>query len=259
MDRQKVIVITGTDTGVGKTLVTACLARALRLRGCDVRVVKPFASGIDPNQDEEVAFRADDALLLRGASGMDEAELTDIRLRSFQAPLTPQTAAALEGRDADYDAVVRETQAIMASSSLLLIEGVGGVAVPITPGKLFSDFLVDLGAPPCFIVSRSQLGTINHTYLTVEHLRRKQVPILGLIFTRTNGGSLTLAEDHGPLLAAEITGLRSLGLIEHYPNFAQAQTLTGALCALPWNDTSIQGLADYILHPESEDEFKTPA
>jgi dethiobiotin synthetase len=237
---------------VGKTLVAACLARALRLRGYPVQVLKPLATGIDPDADEELGFRDDDALLLRAAAGADDQPLEAIRFESWPAPLAPQTAAQLAGRELDYDALVERVRMAMADhEGVLLIEGVGGVAVPIAPGILFSDFLVAIGAPETIVVARSALGTINHTVLTLDHLRGRDIPVLGLIFTRVQGGSLTLAEDHGPLLAGEVTGARVLGLLEHAPKYAEAQTLTGALCSLPWEDPTIQGIVDYITHSES--------
>lgn len=247
-----VIVITGTDTGVGKTLVTACLARALRLRGCAVRVLKPMATGIDPEADEESAFRDDDAALLRGAAGADHLPLEAVRFEARRPPLAPQTAAELDHRPLDYDGLVEKVrEAIATRDGFLLIEGVGGVAVPIVQGILFSDFIVAIGSHPCIVVARSALGTINHSVLTMEHLRSRDIPVVGLVFSRIHGGPLTLAEEHGPLLAAEVTGAPILGLMEYATDYAVAQTLTGALCALPWDDPTIQGLADYLTtkHP----------
>jgi dethiobiotin synthetase len=84
----------------------------------------------------------------------------------------------------------------------------------------------------------------------MDHLRSRDIPVIGLVFSRTTGGPLTLAEDHGPLLAAEVTGAPILGLMEYAADYAAAQTLTGALCSLPWNDPTIQGLADYLTTKE---------
>ncbi|MCX7624842.1 MAG: dethiobiotin synthase [Candidatus Sumerlaeaceae bacterium] len=199
--------ITGTDTGCGKTVVTASLAKALAARGVDVGVAKPFASGLDPETPEEIS----DIRYLQRAAGLNEPleQVCPIRLR---LPLAPANAAPLEGKQLNIEMVARAMRRYMSCHKITLIEGIGGAAVPLTESYLVSDFVKDL-AVPVLIVSRSALGTINHTLLTVEHLRSKNVTIFGLAFNRIHGGALDLAEEVGPPLAARIAGVRNFGIV----------------------------------------------
>lgn len=234
------LIITGTDTGVGKTIVTAALARALTARGTVPALRKPFASGVAPS----CTFRDDDGLLLQAATGGESLEV--IRPEPFQAPLAPLSSARLEGRPAQTTARLESLLQSMKQNQITLVEGVGGAAVPIDDGLLFSDFARMLGAP-ALVVARSALGTVNHTLLTVEHLRNRGIEVAGVVFVRNTCGALSLAEETGPPLAAEFAGVRNFGLLPHVAALAEAKTVEEAVAALPADAEAIQAIAEWFL------------
>lgn len=152
--------ITGIGTGVGKTLITAGLAHQSRLAGREVRTLKPIITGYAGEHDP-------DSSILMQASG--QGDLDAVSPWRFDAPLSPHLAAAKEGRDILPFDLLRFCQQNPQPDSLTLIEGVGGIMVPITPDYLVLDWMKALGLP-VVLVSSSYLGAINHTLLTVKTL-----------------------------------------------------------------------------------------
>lgn len=161
--------VTGTDTGVGKSVVTAALAAALADAGVAVRALKPIASGVEPGTAGE-----DAGLLALADHHPAEAAF------AFEAPLSPHLAAREEGRVLDREAVRAWVRARCADVTLL--EGVGGWTVPLGPGWRVSDLAADFGAP-VLVVARNRLGVINHTLLTVEAIRASGLTVAGLVLT----------------------------------------------------------------------------
>jgi dethiobiotin synthetase len=153
-----VIVVTGTDTDVGKTVFAAALAGAL-----GARYWKPVQAGLDPRAD------IDSVAQLSGARVLPEA----YRLTT---PCSPHRAAAIDGVTIDQARL-----ALPDVDGPLVVEGAGGVLVPITPDRLFAD-LFALWAMPVVLVARTGLGTINHSLLSIEALRHRGVPIRGIAF-----------------------------------------------------------------------------
>jgi dethiobiotin synthetase len=170
------IFITGTDTAVGKTLVTAALARSLKELGFDVGVMKPVETGV-------VKGRASDAgRLTRAAQVSDSPDL--VRPYAFRLPVAPLDAARAERRTIKVATIMRAYRQLQAQYDLLLIEGVGGVHVPITPKLDVLDLIEKLKAP-VLVVGRVGLGGVNHAMLTLNALRERKVPILALVLNRT--------------------------------------------------------------------------
>ena len=162
-EMKQIIFITGTDTGVGKTFVTAALVRALRKAGVHAGAVKPFATG---NRDDARALRA----------AMDgELTLAEINPVFFRRPLAPMVAARLEGRR-----VPLRVRLSAQRFELLLVEGIGGWLVPLTEQVMVADWVATRGWP-IVIVARAGLGTLNHTLLTVEAARRRGAKIAAVI------------------------------------------------------------------------------
>ncbi|MCM3748004.1 dethiobiotin synthase [Paenibacillus pasadenensis] len=165
--------VTGTDTGVGKTVVTAAIAAALRSEGKNIGVWKPVQSGAALGQGITDAER-----LLKG-SGM--LELPDaVSPFTFEAPLAPMLAARQAGVELTMDGLIAAGTPLAERYDALLVEGAGGVAVPLTEDALVADFMAELGMP-ALIVARAGLGTINHTLLTASYLRNRGIPLLGVI------------------------------------------------------------------------------
>lgn len=155
--------VTATGTGVGKTFVTAALAAAARRAGCSVRALKPLVSGFDPAD-----WSKSDPAILLAAQGLPPAALDRVAPWRFVAPLSPDMAAARECRLIELGALVQFCRAALAGpEEVVLIEGVGGVMVPLDEGHTVLDWIRALDIP-VLLVAGSYLGTISHT-LTALH------------------------------------------------------------------------------------------
>jgi len=190
------IFVTATDTGVGKTFVAAGLARALKARGLDVGVMKPVASGgrrLDAQgADKDAGLVCDDARQLAEAVDASD-ELSLINPVCFEAPLAPLVAARLEGRRVDLGVVWRAYEALCERHDFLVVEGVGGLLVPIDDGATVLDLITVLRLP-ALIVTRPTLGTINHTLLTVRYAREHGVDVAGLVINAAEPACPELVE-----------------------------------------------------------------
>lgn len=173
--------VTATDTGVGKTFVTAALATALRARGRDVAVFKPVQSGAtaeDPSGD---------AVLL----GAD-------CVYAFAAPLAPLVAARAEGRTIELEPILARARELVREHELLLVEGAGGLLVPLAEDLDLADLALALGLP-LVIVARAGLGTVNHTLLTIEAARARGLELAGVVL---NGRSDESTAENAALIEA---------------------------------------------------------
>lgn len=179
--------VTGTDTSVGKTVVTAALAAALHAAGVGVRALKPVASGV-PDGDP-----GEDAALLGLAAG--HAPLGALRLR---APLSPHRAAALEGVAVHPQALV--DWVLSERGAVTLVEGAGGWEVPITFAFRVSHLAAALGWP-VLVVARNRLGVLNHALLTVEAVRRSGCHVAGVALVEGE------ADEAAPHNAADLAAL----------------------------------------------------
>jgi dethiobiotin synthetase len=159
-----VLLVTGTDTGVGKTVVTAALAAAATAAGASVAVLKPAQTGIAPGIESDV-----DAVVRLAAPAVARS------LADFPAPLAPLVAAeSADKPPLALDAVLAAVSALRSSHDLVLVEGAGGLLVPMGPGWTNADVAQQLGEP-ALVVVRAGLGTLNHTALTLEALTRRGV------------------------------------------------------------------------------------
>jgi len=180
------LLVTGTDTGVGKSVVTAALAAALAEAGVDVRALKPVASGVPEGDPGE------DAALLGLAAGHAPASLHRLR-----TPVSPHRAAALEG-------VVVEPAAILAwvrenTGTVTIVEGAGGWEVPLARGWRVSDLGRALGWP-VLVVAADRLGVLNHTLLTVAAVRAAGLPLAGVVLTGAVDPDAAPMDNHAELL-----------------------------------------------------------
>lgn len=191
--------VTGTDTGVGKTLVTAALALALRARGVDVGVVKPVQTG------------EGDAETLRRWAELHE-EPGEIAPLSFAAPLAPLVAARLEGRELELEEVAERTRKAARRHDVVLVEGAGGLLVPVGPGWTMADLAARLGLP-LLVVARAGLGTVNHTLLTVAEARRRGLAVAGVVLN----GAVDLSSDTNAELIESFGDVRVLAQIPPLP------------------------------------------
>jgi dethiobiotin synthetase len=167
--------VTGTDTGVGKSVVAAALCAALVERGEAVTAFKPVVTGLDEPPDE---WPADHELLALAAGARQSPE--QVAPYRFGPPLSPHYAAELAAETIEPARLV--AAALAAGDGPLVAEGVGGLLVPITPGYLVRDLAIDLGLP-LVIAARTGLGTINHTLLTIEAARAAGLSVAGVVMT----------------------------------------------------------------------------
>jgi dethiobiotin synthetase len=200
--------VTGTDTGVGKTVVTRGLALALRADGRTVGILKPVQSGA----------RADDP-------AGDAAVLGATCVYAFEAPLAPLVAARLEGATVELEPLVRAAERLAAANDLLLVEGAGGLLVPLAPGLLVAD-VARAFALPLVVVGRAGLGTVNHVLLTLEAARARGLEVAAVVL---NGAGDESTADNPEMIAA--FG-ESAPLVVRVPLTATAEEHLGELAAL---------------------------
>ncbi|WP_423793196.1 dethiobiotin synthase [Methanocaldococcus indicus] len=166
------IFITGTDTGVGKTYTSKILGKELKKEGINVGYLKPIETG-----------GREDTITLKKALNLDD-DLNIINPINLKLPLSPNIAFEVENSHLTLDEIknkIKESFEYLKNKyDFLIVEGAGGVCVPIKDNFLMSDLIkfLDLDA---VIVSRPNLGTINHTLLTIEHLRNKGINVKGVI------------------------------------------------------------------------------
>lgn len=166
--------ITGTDTGVGKTVVTGALGYTLQQRGLRVGVMKPIETGCDNGNT-----RNSDAERLKVSCGSLES-LEHISPYRLTEPLAPLAAARRAGIRIDLDHIYSVYTTLAATNDFLLVEGVGGVMVPISEDDDVRALMSKLGLP-CVIVSRAALGAVNHTLLTITALKERGITIAAII------------------------------------------------------------------------------
>lgn len=172
------VFITGTDTGVGKTVVTAALAAALAKHGYAVGVMKPIETGVSSSTDA-----GSDAARLRAAASSSDA-LDEIRPYAFYQPLAPLDAARLERRTVALSTIMRVFHTLRSRHEVLLVEGVGGVHVPIMSRLDVLD-LINRMKLPTIVMGRASLGGINHALLTLAALRQRKISVLALVLNRS--------------------------------------------------------------------------
>lgn len=196
----KGIFVVGTDTGVGKTVVAAGIAGCLKRRGLQVGVMKPVSSG----------FREDARFLMESVASSDPIDLVNpVHLR---LPLAPYMAAKLLRKRVDVAKIRRAFRLLSNQYRFLVVEGAGGLLVPLTRHTFVLDLAQEFKLPT-LVVARAGLGTINHTLLTLACLRQRRVPVAGIILNGLEEKHRDLAAKTNPNLLAELSGCRILGIL----------------------------------------------
>jgi len=190
-DRNAGIFVTGTDTGVGKTLVSVALIAAFRKSGLKVGVMKPIETGVG-NEGPL------DAIALRDAAGSTDP-LTTICPQQFALPAAPNAAASAENRKVDLAAIEAAYETLAKGRDLIVVEGAGGLLVPIQAEWTMAELARRLDLP-LLVVARASLGTINHTALTLEVAASKALPVLGVVISHAGG----------PISSADASNLQAL-------------------------------------------------
>lgn len=204
------IFITGTDTGVGKTYLAKGIARRLSGRGIDVGVMKPVETGCCMRMGR--LMPADAAQLLNAAEARDGLDI--VNPYRFRRPLAPFVAAELEGRNIDPAKIINAFRILYERHEFMIVEGAGGIMVPICKDYLFLDLALDLGLP-VLITARSGLGTINHTLLTVSALRGRGATIIGIVINHAAKAKQGLAEKTSPSVIERLSRVPVLGIVPY--------------------------------------------
>ncbi|MBT3606276.1 MAG: dethiobiotin synthase [Candidatus Latescibacteria bacterium] len=199
------IFITGTDTEIGKTAITAGLASVLKQQDHNVGVMKPVAAG----------SRAD-AIILQTSAGVSDT-LEEINPIFLNNPLSPNVAAQIESKTLDIDHIRTTYNQLKNRHNLMLVEGVGGLLVPILDHFSVADLIAQLNLP-ILIVARAALGTINHTLLTIEAAKSRNLEILGVIYNTLSPTPNNTAAQTSPDIITRISNVPSLGTIPYAPD-----------------------------------------
>ncbi|MEK6598974.1 MAG: dethiobiotin synthase [Deltaproteobacteria bacterium] len=178
--------ITGTDTGVGKTFVTAGIVSALREKGANVGVMKPVETGCP---EKNGRLEPQDAIFLKKMSGVDD-DMDLINPYRFKALLAPAVASRVEGKIIELDRIKECYDKLALMHSVMFVEGAGGLLAPINENETVAD-LIKLLNLPIIIIAASRLGAINHTLLTVRYAQSIGIEVKGIIL---NYPSLSIDE-----------------------------------------------------------------
>lgn len=224
----KGIFITGTDTGVGKTYVAEGLIQELRDAGVDVGIMKPAETGCRTRDGRLVPA---DALRLKKFSGVrDSLEL--VNPYRFAHALAPSVAAKLAGKTVNPARIINSFQVLSRRHDFMIVEGAGGIMVPLSGKYLYLD-LVEALRLPVVIVARPGLGTINHTLLTISAIKKRQLKIAGVVINYAKDRKRGLAEKTSPSVLEEISGVKILGIVRNRcVTFGQ---IVNAIMKLPGN------------------------
>jgi len=225
--------VTGTDTGVGKSVLSAALLAAMSAAGEPVRAHKPVLTGL---AESPAGDWPPDHELLGQMSGTPPQRVAPLR---FAAPASPRLAAALEGYEIRPAELLANARAAGGGSRTLVVEGVGGLLVPLAEGYDVRDLAVELGLP-LLIAARPGLGTLNHTLLTLEAARAHGLEVAAVVLSRWPA-------DPGGLERSNLQTLRELGRTEvltlpFLPGPDRA-ALAAAGDGLPWRRWLDDGVA----------------
>ena len=204
------IFITGTDTGVGKTFFACCLAEFLKESGHEVGVMKPAETGCAQGNGK---LMPQDALALKGASGC-QVPLEEICPYRFREPLAPSVAASREGITIDIDRLLSIYSEISSSHDITIVEGAGGLLVPLLPSYTFADLALVLKLP-VIVVAANRLGVINHLLLTLEHAACRGLRVLGYILNQIENDLSVAAQTNREALSM-LTGVSCAGELPYF-------------------------------------------
>lgn len=225
----RAIFITGTDTNSGKTIVTATLARVLRNQGINVGIMKPVTSGCIKRGETLVS---EDAELLAWAAGVQlEEDSVPYRLH---APIAPSVAAERENIRISFPVICDAFKRLQSNYDFVLVEGAGGLMVPLSGGLMVADLVLSLEIP-LLVVARPNLGTINHTVLTCFAAKQLGIDVRGTIINSypTHPGPV---ENYVPHLMDTLSGVPLLGVfptVESTNQHAIVETLASRLATEP--------------------------
>jgi dethiobiotin synthetase len=218
--------VTGTDTGVGKTVLAAAIVAALRATGATVRVRKPLITGLEDIPDPDWPH---DHQLLASAAG---CRADEVAVRTFGPAVSPHLALELAGEGLDLEELAGTVRAAGSGADALIVEGVGGLLVPLDWQCSVRDLARELTLP-LVIAARPGLGTINHTLLTLEAARAASLPVAGVALTPWPATPGVIERSN--LATIERLGEVSVATLPWIPS-ATPELLAGAGAGLPLDE-----------------------
>ena len=218
MTEPKGYFISGTDTGVGKTVVTACMLAFYRKHSINTGIMKPIETGVDPNCSSEANS---DAKFLLTVSGNQDTleEVCPIRLKPTAAPLQ---AARMQNQSLNIDSILENFHKLQRKYDQVLVEGIGGLLVPLKADYLVSDLIKEMQLP-LIIVSRFSLGTLNHTLLTLKVAQAATIEIAGIILNHSGNRPLSGVELGQKSLIEELSGVPVIGQCPYLSSISAEQ------------------------------------
>jgi dethiobiotin synthetase len=200
--------ITGTDTGVGKTIIAGAIAKILTDKGLKVGIFKPIATGCHRTWEGLVGY---DTEFLANCANSD-LSLSTITPVGFLTPAAPIVSAAYEATPIDFNKITAAYKHICQISDLIIVEGIGGVRVPLTLKFDLLDLAVEFDLP-VVIITRSNPGMINHTLMTIDCVRAAELKIAGIVINGYNATEATVAENAAEQLITQCTGVNVLSVV----------------------------------------------
>jgi len=233
-----ILFVAGTDTGVGKTFITALLAKALVDQGIDVKVQKWVSTG-NSDFSEDCVFIYE----MLGNKSQDTTGFgSDTAPYCLPFPASPHLAAEQAGMTIETEVIREAFFRLESSCEILIVEGVGGVLVPLSRAMLLADLVADLKLP-VLVVARSGLGTLNHTLLTLEALRHRNIQIVGVLLNSQGDEDSSIVRDNQRTIA-------EMGQVEVFGVLPRVKSPLDAL-------SSIAPMADRILNVLKDLEHTT--
>ena len=207
----KSLFVTGNDTDVGKTCVTASIVKNLRDMDIDVGVMKPFASGHRKNSN---SLSQDVEILMKYSGSHDPIDLVNPYF--FEIPTSPYDASKILARKISTQKVIDAYDRLLSSHDLVIVEGIGGLMTPITQNYFVSNLISELGIDT-IIVTGSKLGTVNHTLLTYEHCKQMHLKLKGFVINQTEPNGYELSNLKQQIM--ELTNQIVYCTIPYHKNF----------------------------------------
>lgn len=223
--------ITGTDTGAGKTVVAGALIKAAQALGLKVCGMKPLETGCKKINGE--LFPSDGDFLRRMAGVYEPLSL--ITPCTYENPLAPMVAADIEEKPADMDAMKNSFKKLSEKYESVIVEGIGGLLVPITRNYFVLDLIKEIDLP-VIITAKAGLGTINHTLLTLNCALANNINVAGIIINYNQPSQVTIAENTNMQAIKE---LGSVPVIGSFPYLAEVSDKTLAKAALENLDINV--------------------
>ena len=204
------IFVTGTDTDVGKTFITSALAALMQSLGYKTGVYKPFQSGAE---EKNGFLMAPDLAYVKKIDAFVETACTYL----MRPATAPSLAAEIDKISIDINAIARDYKTLNNKCELVITEGAGGLCVPIAPRLLTSDIVKFLNLP-LIIIARPDLGTINHTLLTINYAKDQNINVRGVIINKYPKGTSDIAIRTAPRLIEEYSDAKVIGIIKEVEN-----------------------------------------